>query len=377
MPDLVDGERLRCRINSMKKLLLISALLLTITGCVTDGGFMGLNHVASHTPAGEDFYADFTTPGRYGFKRASSYALIPNNKGEAIGINTGYKYWLGNLAVDYFPNEYDSSNADWQYFLNQGRKGKRSVEHYVLYNCEKALLEKCVLTKLGNRVLSDSRNIVERFEKETQEIEERKRVASYEKTRLQQQKWKEEAAEQNARAEEQRLAYLEEERLYNEQLAREETLRREQEEKERREQEQKILAGLRDRCVSFGFTGDNNIAACIQREAQHELEIEQQKYELRLAQQRLDEQYTQTRIAQQRLERQNTQTQLAQQRLERQSRQTQVVEEEVPWIIRFLGDVAVGVSEGYAQGAIHNSQHQNQKQDIYRNCRPNCNPRTE
>jgi hypothetical protein len=299
----------------MKKLILISALFITITGCQTNGGFMGLNHIASHPPAGETFYDDFTTPGRFGFKRASSYASIPNNKGEAIGVNTGTTYYLGNLSVDYFPNKYDASSADWKYFLNSGTNGKNSVEHYVLYHCEKALLEKCVLMKLGNRVLSENRNIADKYEKERQEIAEQRRL----------------------NAEQQRIRQDEYQRQRDLRLL-----------EERRAEKERMVAELRERCASYGFSGDENIAACVQREAQHDLELAQQERALRLAQQRLANQSRQPQA------------------------QTQVVEEEVPWWLQFLADVAVGVAEGYEQNAIHNSQHKNEKKDIFRDCRPNC-----
>ena len=113
-------------------------------------------------------------------------------------------------------------------------------------------------------------------------------------------------------------------------------------------EKERMVAELRERCASYGFSGDENIAACVQREAQHDLELAQQERALRLAQQRLA---NQSRPAQ---------------------AQNQVVEEEVPWWLQFLADVAVGVAEGYAEGAIHNSQHKDEKKDIFRDCRPNC-----
>lgn len=44
---------------------------------------------------------------------------------------------------------------------------------------------------------------------------------------------------------------------------------------------ERIIADLRERCVSYGFTGDNNIAACVQREAQHKLELAEKENESR------------------------------------------------------------------------------------------------
>lgn len=116
-------------------------------------------------------------------------------------------------------------------------------------------------------------------------------------------------------------------------------------EKKKQEEEQKKLAvihALKDRCISYGFTGSNNIAACVQREAQHDYELEQQKYQFQLAQQQL---------------------------------QATQIDEGVPWWMETLGAVAEGAAEGYKQAAIINSMNSKyQKKDIYRYCRPNCQP---
>ena len=112
------------------------------------------------------------------------------------------------------------------------------------------------------------------------------------------------------------------------------------------EEKQRLIASLTKRCEDYGFTGDNNIAACIQREAQHDKELEMQKWELE-----------KTRLA-------------LQQAQSRTYVQQQPEEEEVPLLIQMLGDIAVGVAEGYKNQQIY--QQPQQKQSIYRNCKPNC-----
>ena len=115
-------------------------------------------------------------------------------------------------------------------------------------------------------------------------------------------------------------------------------------EKKKQEEEQMKLAvihALKDRCVSYGFTGSNNIAACVQREAQHDYEIEQKEYELKLALQTLQNQ---------------SQT-----------------EEGIPWWGLILGGIAEGAAEGYKQSQIIKSlDSRYERKDIYRYCRPNC-----
>ena len=68
--------------------------------------------------------------------------------------------------------------------------------------------------------------------------------------------------------------------------------------KEQSEINERIIAELRERCVSYGFTGDNNIAACVQREAQHQLELAKLETEsrerIKLVQQQSSNQSSQT-----------------------------------------------------------------------------------
>jgi hypothetical protein len=134
-------------------------------------------------------------------------------------------------------------------------------------------------------------------------------------------------------------------------LAQETKILAEEKERQRKldqeqEEKQRLIASLTKRCEDYGFTGDNNIAACIQREAQHDKELEMQKWELE-----------KTRLA-------------LQQAQSRTYVQQQPEEEEVPLLIQMLGDIAVGVAEGYKNQQIY--QQPQQKQSIYRNCKPNC-----
>ena len=81
---------------------------------------------------------------------------------------------------------------------------------------------------------------------------------------------------------------------------------------------EKILADLNQRCLDLGFTGESNIFACIQREAQHDKEL-----------------------AMQRLELQRTYAQNLTEPVDE--------EEDIPFLIKFLGNVAIGVAEAYPE----------------------------
>ena len=160
-----------------------------------------------------------------------------------------------------------------------------------------------------------------------------------------------------------KLAFAKKQRIKNQQIRAAEL---EMEKKEKlRKQKEKILADLKQRCEEYGFTGESNISACIQREAQHDKELAMQKYELQ-----------KTRVALQQAQSQ------AQARTYAQSLPPVVEEEEdLPFLIKFLGDVAMGVAENLADPAFQRDMQQqrqinelkaNQNRDIYRNCRPNC-----
>ena len=122
------------------------------------------------------------------------------------------------------------------------------------------------------------------------------------------------------------------------------------------ERKKKILTDLKQRCDGYGFTGESNISACIQREAQHDKELAMQKYELE-----------KTRLA----------LQQAQARTYAQNVTEPVPEEEdLPFLIKFLGDVAMGVAEAYADPAFHRDVQQqkqiNQLKANQRRCVHNC-----
>ena len=125
------------------------------------------------------------------------------------------------------------------------------------------------------------------------------------------------------------------------------------EELKEKEEEKRIavIHALKDRCISYGFTGSNNVAACVQREAQHDYEIEQKDYQLQIAQYKLLVQQSQFSAQQSQPE----------------------VAPKIPWYLQALEAVAEGVAEGYKQQAlIQTMDSRYEKKDIYRYCRPNC-----
>jgi len=95
-------------------------------------------------------------------------------------------------------------------------------------------------------------------------------------------------------------------------------------ERKRKEEEHKqaLIAEYIERCIEFGFEGKTEIATCFQQEVFNERQLAQQ----RLAQQ----------------------PQIAQ-------------EEEVPFLLQMLGEIAIGVSEGYLEQVQHDMMHQNDR----------------
>ena len=68
----------------------------------------------------------------------------------------------------------------------------------------------------------------------------------------------------------------------------------EQEELERKKQKEIVLAGLLSRCENFGWSDEDSVAACIQQEAYRDLQIEKQRYEIKLLEKKLLTAQTQT-----------------------------------------------------------------------------------
>ena len=161
-----------------------------------------------------------------------------------------------------------------------------------------------------------------------------------------------------------------------------------------------LISKLKERCNDLGFTDEINIIKCVEREIKHDIEIEQQKYELQLAANKIRNQETQIanleadiasqksqKEAQKRLAKQATKkkewTAADQRQLERRlQREARASKNEVPWMLRFLGDVLVGVSEGMANPnnvVIQNQARQQQinnqrRREILKNTAPPKTP---
>ena len=241
-----------------------------------------------------------------------------SGKAEAMSLATGEKFHLGNLAG----SELNTVSTTKRY-------------------CEEVFKSACVITRINQKVFFsnledyfgyDATDSLQNLSNEAIELRQANKITR-------------EINLKNKLAREKRLA--------------KESARKEEEEKKR------IIIGLTQRCEEYGFTGDANISACIQREAQHDKELAMQKLELQ-----------KTRVALQQAQSQ------AQSRAYAQSLPPVVEEEEdLPFLIKFLGDVAIGVAENLADPAFQRDMQQqrqinelkaNQNRDIYRNCRPNC-----
>jgi hypothetical protein len=214
------------------------------------------------------------------------------DKAEAMSIETGERFHIGNYPLGFFAGN------------------KHRLQSTLIRNCEELYKSKCVITRtnLGRgRTANDGESFFTFVARDDEDKVYFKDLEDYE---LRQ--------EQNKRAEE-----------INRQtkIA---TRKREEEETERRKQN--IIIGLTQRCEEYGFTGESNISACIQREAQHDKELAMQRYELE-----------KTRLA----------LQQAQSRTYVQNVTEPVQkEEDLPFLIKFLGDVAIGVADAYADPAF-------------------------
>ena len=228
-----------------------------------------------------------------------------SDRAEAMSIETGEKFHIGNYPLGFF----------------YGNKHK--LEPTLIKNCEKLFKSKCITTRtnLGRgRRGGDGESF---FTFTARDDEDRVYFKDLEDYELRQ--------EQNKRTKE-----------INRQTK---IATRTREEEETKRRKQNIIIGLTQRCEEYGFSGESNISACIQREAQHDKELALQRLELQRA-------YAQN--------------------------VTEPVpeEEEAPWLIKFLGDVAIGVAEQYPAAVLETQQ----KQDAYNRgvkqgraqAKPNC-----
>ena len=250
------------------------------------------------------------------------------DRAEAMSIETGEKFHIGNYPLGFF----------------MGNKHK--LEPTLLKNCEKLFKAKCVMTRANigrQRMPGDGESFftvtardkedriyfpsLEDYVQEVDSIKKDKIItATFLKASI-------EAAKKST------------------------AIRKKELKKQQEEKRLAVIYALKERCESYGFTGSNNIAACVQREAQHDYEIEQKEYELKLAQHQLRAQQNQNQL-------------LAQQS------QPQVAPE-VPWYLQALEAVALGLAEGIEEGykqkaLIQTMDARYAKKDIYRYCRPNC-----
>ena len=243
-----------------------------------------------------------------------------SDRAEAMSIETGEKFHIGNYPLGFF----------------YGNKHK--LEPTLIKNCEKLFKSKCVKTResIGRAGGGGGADFFKLTIRDDDDKVYFKDLDDYQLRQAQNKRTKE-INQQNKIAQRKRTE--------------EETKRR----------KQNIIIGLTQRCEEYGFTGESNISACIQREAQRDKELAMQKYELEKTRLALQQ-------AQANANSQNV-TELAQ-------------EEDLPFLIKFLGDVAMGVAETIADPAFQRDLLQQRQINqlrarpptvIYRN---NCSPNT-
>lgn len=256
---------------------------------------------------------------------ASSYDSMPYPKHEVMNIKTRETVFMNSRANQLkctnfsgictkpYPVEGGASNSTFKMFKNDE---SYAIEELIRF-CEEKFKSKCVVSKRNDMFVF---------------YESVKAAGHYDdaiKLEHYNHNWqRREAAERRREAAEEEKRKFELQRI-----------------KEEEDKKMAVIQALKERCINYGFTGNNNIAACVQREAQHDFEIEQKEYELRL---------TQAKLAA-----------LTNQQIQ--------IKEEPPLWLSILGALAEGVAEGYKQQQIINALDQRyEPRDIYRYCRPNC-----
>ena len=190
-----------------------------------------------------------------------------------------------------------TSSGGYQYHIIDGGdkySSQDEVNTVVLNKCEELYFQKCLIVYEGNKDVWSQNQTAYQNTPEVQELFKELREKKLAREKLKQQRIENQKI---------RTAQLEAER------------------------KKSILNGLTQRCEKYGFTGESNISACIQREAQHDKEL-----------------------AMQRLELQRTYAQNINQPVEE--------EEDIPFLIKFLGDVVIGVAEQYPAAKLEAQKRQ-------------------
>lgn len=322
----------------MKKLLLILPLL--IVGCASVIESTGLSDVRNDSIGCANTWSgcrqsSHTVKTEYkNVDLEPNYNLVAYPKAEAMNLKTGEKFHFGHSVV---PSRCNIGDVGY----------KHCPKVFVQKLCEDLYASKCILSRFNDEIYYQSL--------EDYKSQEESRLATREEEIGVNVSYCFKAFESNEILKQSCLDKL------NYIISDEQALKiKEQIALERKQEKEKILAELSQRCNEYGFTGESNISACIQREAQHDKELAMQKYELK-------------------------KTRLALQQAQANSNSRNVIqpaqEEDLPFLIKFLGDVAMGVAENLADPNFHiNLQQQqqinqlkaNQNTDIFRDCRPNC-----
>ena len=286
-----------------------------LVGCNSTGGFGILNIEVSHkssiwdTVIVED-YEDVKDC-------RDSLSGPCSGKAEAMSIVTGEKFHIGNLPDS-------EARTVW------------TAKKY----CEEVFNSKCVISRINQKVFY--RNLDDYKKEEENKLAkaraakkmEEEKLAIEKKRRKANQNYCKNAFESNAVLKLNCLDKVNWGNLSGEE-AEEAVLQASLREKQKKE---KILTDLTKRCEEYGFSGESNISACIQREAQHDKELAIQKLELQKTKKALQQSQSRTYA-------QNV---------------TEPVEEEedIPFLIKFLGDVVLGVAEQYPAAKLEAQKRQ-------------------
>ena len=279
-----------------------------------------------------------------------NYSLVAYPKAEAMNLKTGEKFHFGHSVV---PSRCNIGDVGY----------KHCPKVFVQKLCEDLYASKCILSRFNDEIYYQSLEDYKSQEESRlakREEEKREMLTSVREQRLIAEKLNGRSLESMTASEKDSLLKEVRKQRLAEETPAEKRLRIALEESRERKKQELILE-LNKRCEEYGFTGESNISACIQREAQHDKELAMQSYELE-----------KTRLA----------LQQAQSRAYTQNVTEPVQkEEDLPFLIKFLGDVAMGVAENLADPSFQRDMQQqrqinelkaNQNRDIYRDCRPNC-----
>ena len=215
-----------------------------------------------------------------------SYEELRNAKAMAVNIETGESFYVGGISVwDPVGNAAKAktkarlsaiSLCDKKLKSQKELKKEFGTNHYAMMSMQ-VQDSKCKIFRLNDEVFHKDLND---YLANINEAKKRDKIAAIELYKQYEKELCDGTTKSVAKA-------VKDESIYRGYRTIKVVCSEEEKLKYQKRQQEIILAGLLSRCENFGWESESNILACVQQEAYRDLQIEKQKYEIKLLEQKL------------------------------------------------------------------------------------------